>query len=106
MDVPHRQVVFTIPEMLRVFFKYKRQLLGDKSYEEKSEYRDWEYADNGSINKYLIDTYGIPKYLEFWKLLRTNDYDANIRALKIIYDKEAKEIEMDWMEFLRKYKEE
>jgi len=81
-------------------------LLGDKSYEEKSEYRDWEYADNGSINKYLIDTYGIPKYLEFWKLLRTNDYDANIRALKIIYDKEAKEIEMDWMEFLRKYKEE
>jgi hypothetical protein len=38
-------------------------------------------------------------------LLRTNDNDANIRALKIIYDKEAKEIEIDWMEFLRKYKE-
>jgi hypothetical protein len=27
-DVPHRQVVFTIPRMLRVFFKYKRRLLG------------------------------------------------------------------------------
>jgi hypothetical protein len=28
-DVPHRQVVFTIPKMLRVFFKYKRRLLGE-----------------------------------------------------------------------------
>ena len=27
LDVPHRQVVFVIPRMLRVFFKYKRQLL-------------------------------------------------------------------------------
>jgi len=27
--VPHCQVVFTIPKMLRVFFKYKRRLLGD-----------------------------------------------------------------------------
>ena len=29
LDVPHRQVVFTIPRMLRIFFKYKRRLLGD-----------------------------------------------------------------------------
>jgi ribosomal protein S27E len=29
LEVPHRQVVFTIPEMLRVFFKFKRKLLGD-----------------------------------------------------------------------------
>jgi len=29
MDVPHRQVVFTIPKMLRIFFRYKRRLLGD-----------------------------------------------------------------------------
>ncbi len=29
LDVPHRQVVFTIPKRLRVFFKYKRRLLGD-----------------------------------------------------------------------------
>jgi len=29
LDVPHRQVVFTIPKMLRPFFKYKRRLLGD-----------------------------------------------------------------------------
>jgi len=29
LDVPHRQVVFTIPKMLRVFFKYKRKLLGE-----------------------------------------------------------------------------
>jgi len=28
LDVPHRQVVSTIPRMLRMFFKYKRQLLG------------------------------------------------------------------------------
>jgi len=28
LDVPHRQVVFTIPKRLRVFFKYKRRLLG------------------------------------------------------------------------------
>jgi len=27
LDVPHRQVVFTIPKMLRVFFKYNRKLL-------------------------------------------------------------------------------
>jgi len=25
LDVPHRQVVFVIPKMLRIFFKYKRQ---------------------------------------------------------------------------------
>jgi len=29
LDVPHRQVVFTIPKMLRVFFKYNRSLLSD-----------------------------------------------------------------------------
>lgn len=27
LDVPHRQVVFTIPRMLRIFFKYNRKLL-------------------------------------------------------------------------------
>jgi hypothetical protein len=27
LDVPHRQVVFTIPRMLRIFFKYNRRLL-------------------------------------------------------------------------------
>jgi hypothetical protein len=29
LDVPHRQVVFTIPRMLRVFFKYNRRFLGE-----------------------------------------------------------------------------
>ena len=29
-DVPHRQVVFTIPERLRVFFRYDRKLLGEQ----------------------------------------------------------------------------
>ena len=29
LDGPHRQIVFTIPKMLRVFFKFKRRLLGD-----------------------------------------------------------------------------
>jgi len=29
LGVPHRQVVFTIPKMLRAFFKFKRKLLGD-----------------------------------------------------------------------------
>jgi hypothetical protein len=28
-DVPHRQIVFTIPKRLRVFFKFNRRLLGD-----------------------------------------------------------------------------
>ena len=28
-DLPHRQVVFTIPKRLRVFFKFDRRLLGD-----------------------------------------------------------------------------
>ncbi len=28
LDVHHCQVVFVIPKMLRIFFKYKRQLLG------------------------------------------------------------------------------
>jgi len=27
LDVPHRQVVFTIPKMLRLFFRFKRKLL-------------------------------------------------------------------------------
>ena len=29
LDVPHRQVVFVIPRMLRVFFKFKLKLLGE-----------------------------------------------------------------------------
>ena len=29
LNVPHRQVVFTIPRMLRIFFKYNRRVLGD-----------------------------------------------------------------------------
>src|SRR4030043_878395 len=29
LHVPRRQVVFTIPKILRVFFKYNRQLLGE-----------------------------------------------------------------------------
>ena len=28
-DVPHRQVVFTIPKRLQVFFRYDRRLLGE-----------------------------------------------------------------------------
>ena len=28
LDVPHRQIVFTVPKMLRIFFKYNRRLLG------------------------------------------------------------------------------
>jgi ribosomal protein S27E len=31
LDVPHRQVVFTIPKMLRIFFKCNRRLLGELS---------------------------------------------------------------------------
>jgi ribosomal protein S27E len=30
LDVPHRQVVFVIPKMLRLFFRYKRRLLARK----------------------------------------------------------------------------
>jgi len=29
LDVPHRQVVFTIPKMLRIFFKFNRSLLSE-----------------------------------------------------------------------------
>ena len=29
LDVAHRQIVFTIPKRLRVFFKFNRRLLGD-----------------------------------------------------------------------------
>ena len=29
LDVSHRQVVFTVPKILRIFFKYKRRLLGE-----------------------------------------------------------------------------
>ncbi|MGB6849134.1 MAG: hypothetical protein WBG05_13140 [Thermoanaerobaculia bacterium] len=28
-NVPHRQVVFTIPKRLRIFFRYDRKLLGE-----------------------------------------------------------------------------
>jgi len=31
LDVPHRQVVFTSPKMLRLFFRYKRGLLSSLS---------------------------------------------------------------------------
>ncbi len=31
LDVPHRQVVFTVPKMLRLFFRFKRKLLNSLS---------------------------------------------------------------------------
>ena len=31
LDVPHRQVVLTVPKTLRIFFKYRRRLLGELS---------------------------------------------------------------------------
>ena len=31
-DVPHRQVVFTIPKRLRIFFRYDRKLLGELAF--------------------------------------------------------------------------
>jgi hypothetical protein len=31
LDVPHRQVVLTIPKTLRIFFKHRRRLLGELS---------------------------------------------------------------------------
>jgi len=30
LEVPHRQVVFTVPKMLRLFFRYKRKLLDNR----------------------------------------------------------------------------
>ena len=30
-DVPYRQVVFTIPKRLRLFFRYDRKLLGERA---------------------------------------------------------------------------
>jgi hypothetical protein len=29
LDIPHRQVVLTVPKTLRIFFKYRRRLLGE-----------------------------------------------------------------------------
>ena len=29
LDIPHRQVVLTIPKTLRIFFKFRRKLLGE-----------------------------------------------------------------------------
>jgi hypothetical protein len=29
LDVPHRQVVLTIPKTLRIFFKFRRRFLGE-----------------------------------------------------------------------------
>ena len=31
-DIPHRQVVFTIPKRLRIFFRYDRKLLGEQAF--------------------------------------------------------------------------
>jgi hypothetical protein len=78
-------------------------LLDDQRWREKPEYREWEYAENGSISKYLIDSYGIYKYTEFFKMLRTDDYKTNSEALKKVYEKNEKEIETGWKEFLRKF---
>lgn len=77
-------------------------VLGDQRWREKPEYRGWEYAENGSISKYLIDSYGIYKYTEFFKMLRTDDYKTNSEALKKVYEKNEREIETKWKEFLRK----
>ena len=44
LDVPHRQVVFTIPKTLRIFFKYRRRLLGELSRAAEAE----------RIGKYMV----------------------------------------------------
>jgi hypothetical protein len=41
LDVPHHQVVFTIPKMLRVFFKYKRQPLGDLCRRDRNSFNSF-----------------------------------------------------------------
>ena len=47
MDVPHRQVVFTVPKMLRVFFKYNRKLLSGLCLSGKQALRKYLQAAIG-----------------------------------------------------------
>jgi len=76
-------------------------LLGDTAFDARtSEYRWWGYEEGGSINRYMIDRWGMAKYIQFWKLLRTGEYETNLKALKTVYGRSPKEIEKDWREFL------
>jgi len=75
--------------------------LGDTSVGRHQEtYRSWGYEEGGSLCKYLIERYGIAKFLEFWKLLRTGEYETNLRALKTVYGRTPEEVEKEWREFL------
>jgi hypothetical protein len=76
-------------------------LLGDTAFDaQASAYRWWGYEESGSINRYMIDTWDMTKYIQFWKLLRTGEYETNLRALKTVYGESPEEIEKEWREFL------
>jgi len=47
LDVPHRWVAFTIPKMLRIFFKYKRSLLSGPCIYRKKTFVKYFKATTG-----------------------------------------------------------
>jgi len=51
LDMPHRQAVFTVPKRLRVFFKYKRQLLGGLC---RAAIRAMTKKEAERVRKYMI----------------------------------------------------
>jgi hypothetical protein len=76
-------------------------LLGDTTYDHQQEKcRGWGYEESGSICRYVIDTYGMLKFLDFWKLLRTGDFAANAAALKKVCGMTPEEIEKGWRKFI------
>ena len=48
LDVPHRQVVFVIPKMLRIFFKFRRKLLGELCHAAVQALLHYFYALTGT----------------------------------------------------------
>jgi ribosomal protein S27E len=71
LDVPHRQVVFTVPKRLRIFFKYDRRLLGELCRAAlRSLERYFEAVIDGSI------TPGVIALMNRSRFMRT---DRNVR---------------------------
>ncbi len=61
--VPHRQYVFTLPKMLRIYFKYDRKLLGKLSqcaYQTVKEFFQEVIPDKAAVPGVIlsIQTYG------------------------------------------------
>ena len=96
---------FTLNHFLTAKFKKHKKLYSLKSliwaqaYNQKT--REIAYWQSASFVRYLIDTYGAPKFREFYGEVHEFNFET---VLQKHYNKSLAEIESDWLKFIEFYR--